>query len=376
MKNVAIFGGQVDDLASRNPSIGTLEMDGIPVTVGVVPTPSSDVEKDLLEKPDHVVIRVKAFSCNYRDKALIFSAAKSENERSFYVIGSELVGEVVNVGPAVTSLQIGDRVIGNNHYHGFGIDTGGAPEGMPTNHGSKEYQILHQNKLMKIPSNMPDEVGAVFSLGAQTAYSMIRKLQVKEGDNVLVTAAKSNTSLFAIQALQKYRANVYVTTTSQRFEKELQDLGVKEVFVVSPDLPYFNQHVRMTEVAKRIGLFDCVIDPFYDLHIGKVIHMIGFGGRYVTCGLFNQYQSLIDQEFQYIGSNLIEVMGLAMLKNIQIIGNCLGSTQDLERALQDYEDGVFDVSLDSVFYGNQVVDFFDRTFNARDRFGKVAFQYD
>ena len=51
-------------------------------------------------------------------------------------------------------------------------------------------------------------------------------------------------------------------------------------------------------------------------------------------------------------------------------------TIDLEHALQDYAAGRFDVIVDSVFSGNQVADFFNRTYNSRDRFGKVVYRYD
>lgn len=376
MRNVAIFGSRIGDLASRNPSVGTIGMDGIVVTVGIVPTPSPNFDKNLPENRNNVLVKVKAFSCNYRDKTLIFATVKAGIVRSFYVVGSEFVGEVVEIGSDVTNLQVGDRVIGNNHYTGSGMGTNGVPEGLPTNHASRECQILHQDKLIKIPAGMPDEIAAVFSIGAQTSYSMIRKLQVTEGSNVLVTSAKSNTSLFAIRALQKYRANVYATSTSQRFEKELQDMGVNELVVIAPEVESFAQHSRMKEIVREIGLFDCVIDPFFDLHLGKVIEIMAPGARYVTCGFCNQYQKMIGQEFQSAGLDLHNIIAFTMLKNLQIIGSCLGLTIDLEHALQDYAAGRFDVIVDSVFSGNQVADFFNRTYNSRDRFGKVVYRYD
>lgn len=376
MRNVAIFGSRIGELALQELSIGRIEMEGIPITVGIVPTASPNFDKSLPENQYNALVKIKAFSCNYRDKTLIFATVKAGIVRSFYVIGSEFVGEVVEIGPSVTNVQVGDRVIGNNHYTGSGIGTDGLPEGLPTNHASREHQIFHQDKLIKIPSGMTDEIAAAFSIGAQTSYSMIRKLQVTEGSNVLVTSAKSNTSLFAIRALQKYGANVYAVSTSQRFEKELQDIGVKELIVVAPEIESLAQHSRMKEIIREIGLFDCVIDPFFDLYLGKVIEVMAPGARYVTCGFQNQYQKIIGQEFQSVGNDLQKVVAFTMLKNLQIIGNCLGLTMDLENALQDYTAGRFDITVDSVYHGNQVADFFDRTYNDQNRFGKVVYQYD
>jgi len=351
-------------------------MEGVPVACGIVETQDSSFDRKAAENRYNVLVKVKAFSCNYRDKALIFTTMKKGVENSFYAVGSEFVGEVVEIGSGVTNLQVGDRVIGNNHYTGAGQSASGVAEGVPTNHASKEYQVLHQDKLIRIPSRMSAEVAAAFSIGAQTAYSMIRKLDVTEGVNVLVTSAKSNTSLFAINALKKYNANVYVTSTSTSFEKELKEMSVRELVQVDPGVKSFFQHERLSKIVAETGLFDCVFDPFCDLHLGRVIGIMAPGGRYVTCGLCNQYQSLIGQEFHYVGPSLQDILFFAIVKNLHIIGNCIGLTQDLEDALQDYAAGRFDIIVDSVFSGNQVANFFNRTYNARDRFGKVVYQYD
>ena len=73
---------------------------------------------------------------------------------------------------------------------------------------------------------MPTEVAAAFPLAAQTSYSMIRKLNPAPGENILDTAAKSNTSLFAINALKKYDVNVYAVSTSTQFKEQLQQMDL------------------------------------------------------------------------------------------------------------------------------------------------------
>jgi NADPH:quinone reductase-like Zn-dependent oxidoreductase len=223
---------------------------------------------------------------------------------------------------------------------------------------------------------MPDEVAAAFPIGAQTAYSMIRKLDLQEGANVLVTAAKSNTSLFAINALRSYPIHVYATTTSMAFEDELRALGVRELIQIDPGLKHFLEHDRLRELCQKTGGFDAVIDPFFDLHLGKVAPVMGFNARYVTCGMYDQYSKLIGEDFQPTGLNSTHIMSLAMIRNLQIIGNCIGLRSDLARALQEYAAGDLQVVIDSVHHQCDIGAFFDRTYNARDRFGKVVLQYD
>jgi hypothetical protein len=45
-------------------------------------------------------------------------------------------------------------------------------------------------------------------------------------------------------------------------------------------------------------------------------------------------------------------------KNLSIVGNCLGETPDLAKALQDYLGGKFAPAIDSVFWPKQWRPFF------------------
>lgn len=373
MRNIAICDIEFKKSATPPNLISTVEMDGVPIHCGLIHTEDIEFDNKRPENRLNVLVRKTAFSCNYRDKHFIFKVAAKGYKNRFYVVGSDFVGEVIDIGADVTDFKVGDRVIGNNSYPFSGVE--GVVAGIPTNHGSKEYQVFHQAKLIKVPPEMPDPVAATFSIIAQTAYSIIRRLDITEGANVLVTSAKSNTSLFVINALKKHNVNVYATTTSMRFEQELKAMGVKRLIQIDPNSENWVVNNGVEEITKEIGGFDCIIDPFFDLHIGKLILLLYPGGKYITCGLYDQYSDLVGREFQYYGLTSRELLGYTVLNNIQIIGNCLGQTEDLQHAIQDYASGNVDVVIDSVFSGDRVADFFERTYNAKDRFGRVVYQY-
>jgi len=63
------------------------------------------------------------------------------------------------------------------------------------------------------------------------------------------------------------------------------------------------------------------------------------------------------------------------VKNLSLVGNCIGLTRDLQAALDDFERGRIGVTLDSVWTGSQVKEFLDRTFNDPQRFGKTVYRY-
>jgi NADPH:quinone reductase-like Zn-dependent oxidoreductase len=280
----------------------------------------------------------------------------------------------VAVGPEVTAFQVGDRVMPDHCYPVLSVPD--VQPGIPTEHGSKRYFVLHEAKLRKVPPEMPDEVAAAFSLNAQTAYSMVRKLNITPEANVLVTSARANTSLFTINALKKWHCNVYAVTTARKFEGDMAQMGLKEVIQVDPVLPTFLENERMAEIVSTIGGFDYIIDPFFDLYLSKAIEVIAVEGKYITCGLYDQYSHLTGKVFRYAGKDLKEIITTMFVRSAQILGNCLGRTDDLQRAIDDYTQGNFNVIVDQVFSGDQLDAFFDRTYNSRLRFGKAVYRYD
>ena len=73
------------------------------------------------------------------------------------------------------------RVMANNSYP---AEQPGIPGGLPGNNLSRELEIIPAAKLARIPDNMSDVEAAAFSIGAQTTFSMVRKLAIAAGSIV------------------------------------------------------------------------------------------------------------------------------------------------------------------------------------------------
>ncbi|MEO8561615.1 MAG: zinc-binding alcohol dehydrogenase family protein [bacterium] len=375
MRNFAICGRSIPAYYPDNRSLEAVSIDGVRMLCGVIETADRAFDTALPARAHDVLVRVRRFSCNYRDKSFVMRAATRMPDDRFYVIGSEFVGEVAAVGPAVTRVQRGDRVMGDNTlpFVGPGHVGEGPHGGIPTNNASGEYLVLHEDKVMGIPSSMPDDVAAAFSIGAQTAFSMVDKLGLAGGEHVLVTAASSNTSLFAIEALRQRDVAIYATTTSEHHVARLLARGVREVFVV-PSATLFSEHASLVATARRVGGFAGVIDPFLDLHLHKVLGLMRTGGRYVSCGMHDQLAltpHVTDAPPDYRAA-----LATAIVKNISIVGSCVGLRHHLAQAVSAYDAGRMDVPIDSVFTGDRAGAFLERTFTTRDRFGKVVYAYE
>jgi NADPH:quinone reductase-like Zn-dependent oxidoreductase len=223
--------------------------------------------------------------------------------------------------------------------------------------------------VIRVPDEMPDEIAAAFSVGAQTSYAMLRRLRLPPGASVLVTAATSNTSLFAIAALARHGANVYATTSRARRTAELARLGVRELVELDD-----TADARLLALARPLGGFDAIVDPFCDLHFRRLSKLLAPGGRYITCGIFDQTQKLLGRERPESWDPQRLLFGL-IFGNVELMGNCLGTTDDLAAAIDDFCSGKLPVVVDSVYSGTEVGAFFRRTFEDRERFGKVVYRY-
>jgi NADPH:quinone reductase-like Zn-dependent oxidoreductase len=331
----------------------------------VSPPPAFDPAASAQEH--RALVRVRAFSCNFRDRYLILKALADLPDGRPFTVGSEFAGDVVATGSKVTRVRAGDRVMADNLWP-YDPPAGWRP-GVPTNHASWEYLVVHEEHLARIPEGMDYVQAAAFSIGGQTAYSMVGKLGLSAGDHALVTAGTSNTSQFCIAALRARNVHTYVATSSERFKGAFEEMGVSAVFTVDPSARTWLDHAVMVGMASRLGGFHGVIDPFCDTHLAKVLPFLRQGGRYVTCGMS-------DVEPGTGGADLRTGLAIAIFRNLHIIGNCSGQREHLDEAIRDYTAGRLPVRIDSVFRGDAAAPFVDRTFNARDRFGKVVFSYD
>ncbi len=340
-----------------------------------IPIVLLDVEENFDSLPeDGVLIEINAFSCNYRDKALLFKFNEQCRNQSVYntycymPFGSEFVGRVIKIGDKVALLSVGDRVIPNGAYPYW---ANGSSGGLPTNCASQRVQLHHQLSLIKVPECMPDEVAASFTIASQTAYSMVRKLNLEAGENVLVTASSSNTSLAVIMALKKLNINVYACSLTNRYEKEIRKLGVNG-FILKSSL---EKKEEMDAFFKKNGLvgFDAVVDPFFDIYLQKVLGMITVGGKYITCGMYHQSKYYRGEATFSLNLNSLSH---CIIRNISIIGNCLGTSEDLQAAILDYQDGLFNIMIDSVYSGTDLLPFLEKTFHSIPRLGKVVYKYE
>ncbi len=340
-----------------------IEIDDLKIPLALVEgnSPEFDPDSDIFK--NSVLVQKKSFSLNYRDLGIMEMAwnyIKDKEIETYYPIGSDFSGYVVKVGKDVTRLSIGDLVIGDCSFPDF---KEGVNPGIPSNHSSREFEVYHELKLCKVPDYISAEDAGALSIGTQTSVSMIRKGAIKKGSNVLVTSITSNTSFFLLNGLWNEDCNVYgLSYSGENIQKVRAHFPfIKDVFSVSKN-----------NLPNDI-LFDVVFDAFSDTYIEYLMPHLNFSARYVTCGIFKQSSHKMINSG---GVNLSALIVSLMMKNISLIGNCLGSTEDLVEGLQNYKENK--MFIDTVFTEeNNISDFILRSYNLnKDKFGKVVFVYE
>ncbi|GAA4852510.1 zinc-dependent alcohol dehydrogenase [Paenibacillus vulneris] len=173
------------------------------VAVKEVPDPK-------IEKPDDMIVKLTSTAICGSDLHLIHGMIPNLQEN--YIIGHEPMGIVEEVGPEVTKLKKGDRVIipftiacgecfycknqlesqcdnANEHgdmgaYFGYSGTTGGYPGGQAEYLRVPFANFTH----FKIPENneLPDENLCLVADAMTTAYWSVDNAGVKDGDTVIV----------------------------------------------------------------------------------------------------------------------------------------------------------------------------------------------
>ncbi len=149
-------------------------------------------------KEGEVLIRQTAIGINYID---IQHRSGRYPSASFPVIpGMEGAGVIETVGPGVSDFRNGDRVAYMTHFPGAYL----------------ESRVVDANRVVKLPADITDEVGAAIMLKGLTAQYLLRgSYQVRPGETVLIHAAAGGVGLIMCQWARLLGARVIGTVSTE-----------------------------------------------------------------------------------------------------------------------------------------------------------------
>jgi NADPH2:quinone reductase len=147
--------------------------------------------------PGEVRIRNRAVAVNYRDVLIRRGLHAVKSFPS--AIGLESAGVIEAVGPAVSSMRVGDRVA-----------YAAAPEG-----AYSEQRIVSAARLVALPDDIDEQTAAAMMIRGMTARYLLKETyNVKPGDTILVHAAAGGVGLIMCQWAKHLGATVIGTVGS------------------------------------------------------------------------------------------------------------------------------------------------------------------
>ncbi|KAH7316803.1 zinc-binding oxidoreductase CipB [Stachybotrys elegans] len=209
---------------------------------------------------DEILIRNHAIAMNPIDKKLQQLALYPLEYPA--ILGEDVAGEVVSVGPNVTRFRPGDRVVGA---------TAGFVTRRTTDQAFQMYCILRTNLTIPLPGSMPFERAVVVPLGAATAAAGLFQAEFlnlqlpthpKQGPNgktVLVWGGASSVGSNAIQLAVAAGYEVFTTASPRNFDY-VKNLGAAQAFdYSSPGI--VQDLVGALQGKDFVGVFDAFGGP-------------------------------------------------------------------------------------------------------------------
>ncbi len=180
---------------------------------------------------NQILLKMRAFSLNYRD-LMVVKGMYNPRLRLPMVPLSDGLGEVVEVGAAVTRFKKGDRAVscflqgwlaGQLTEVAAKTALGGGGTGM-----AAEYVVLNEEGALVPPAHLTDEEAATLPCAALTAWNALAcSGNVKAGDVVLIQGT-GGVSLFALQFARLLGARVIATSSSDEKLERVKRLGASD----------------------------------------------------------------------------------------------------------------------------------------------------
>ena len=212
--------------------------------------------------PGEAVVRIKAAALNFFD--LLIIAGKYQHKPPFpFSPASEFAGVVESVGPGVTDVAPGDRVMG---ALGWGA--------------ARERIAAPARQLVKLPDSLDFERASGLTVTyATTLYALRTRAQLKAGESLVVLGASGGTGLAAIEIGKIMGARVIACASSDDKLAFARQHGADET------VNYASEDLR--GALKRLGGehgIDVVYDPVDGPYAEPAVRSLGWEGRYLVVG--------------------------------------------------------------------------------------------
>ena len=218
---------------------------------------------DPVVNPSEVLVQVKATSVNPLDYQIRRGDYPQEVPLPA-IIGHDVAGDVVAVGPAVKDFKVGDAV-----YYSPRIFGG---------QGSyAEFHTVDESIIALKPTNLSYLEAASLPLAAGTAWEMlVTRAQLSIGESILIHGGAGGVGSITIQLAKAMGATVFTTAKGINTQR-LQDLGADYVI----DYQHEDYLSKVNELTQGRGV-DVIVDSIGGMTLSESPMVLAQLGRVVT----------------------------------------------------------------------------------------------
>jgi NADPH:quinone reductase len=247
--------------------------------------------------PGEVVVAVRACAINFPDVLLIRDLYQLRPERPF-APGGEIAGEVVAVGPDVTDLCVGDRIVSRPGYGGLA-----------------ERMVLPASACLPMPPGLTFDEASALPITFGTSYhALTQRGNLKAGETLLVLGAAGGVGIAAVQIGKALGARVVAAVSSEEKAAFARTHGADACVVYPPGLQDRDMARALTahfrDACGPDGadvIYDAVGGPYSE----AAFRAIAWGGRFLIIGFPAGIAQL--------------PLNLSLLKGAQVVGVLYGS---------------------------------------------------
>ena len=218
-----------------------------------------DVNEPVIQD-ESVIINVKSVGVNFPDGLLVQGKYQLKPDTPF-IPGMEVAGEIVKIGPNVSSLKIGDRVAALSQLSGYA-----------------EQAVVQEKSVFKIPSKMSfDDSCALLCAYGTSHYALKQRANLKKNELLVVLGASGSTGIAAIQIGKIMGAKVIAVSSNSEKQKIAKDNGA------DISIGYDNLKEELKSISNGKGI-DVIFDPVGGDIFDTVARTMARSGRLLVIG--------------------------------------------------------------------------------------------
>ncbi|MEU0839643.1 SDR family NAD(P)-dependent oxidoreductase [Streptomyces sp. NPDC005962] len=258
------LGRVARDAATAVPDGGawSLDVDGSGSLEGLRLVPCASAEAPLAE--GQVRLDVRATGVNFRDVLLALGVVAMADSFTDVAYGCEGAGVVVEVGPGVTGVAVGDRVMGllSGSY--------GGPRA-----------VTDSRTIAPMPRGWSFAQAAAVPTVFMTAYYGLKDLAgMREGESLLVHAAAGGVGMAAVQLARHWGIEVYATASEPKWPV-VRGTGIPDERIASSRTLDFGDRFRAGTRGRGVDVvLNCLAREFIDTSLD----LLAPGGRFIELG--------------------------------------------------------------------------------------------